>query len=443
MKRITAFVIALACCISVFAQKGQVYNPVLLSIDKDNGQYVAGETVNVYAELKEDIGGGLVYSVQSNGVVISETSSVELKLGEKVLVYSASFNEPSAVQVYVHHKDNEKVKAAIGFVVAPEGFKPGFEAPADFEKFWAKQLKSLRRCKMKPELKSVDLPKRHANLKGQVELHALTINMPEGRPVNAYIAWPTNADKASLPIVICYHGAGVSRSNANTAVQWAQKGAIGIDMNAHGYPDDQPKEYYDKLAKGELKGYRNRKVVDHESFYFRLMYLRAVRAIDFATTLDLWDGKRILSDGSSQGGAQAIAVAAIDKRVGAVNARVPAITDMAGHLNNHRYSWPRYGSSMLNGKNLDAEMSILPYYDGAVMLQHTNAKLWIEAGLIDGTCPAECVISAFNVAVSPDKTLYTFPYRSHIVSDTDKRVVKELNELVDNPRNKEIDEWLK
>ena len=84
---------------------------------------------------------------------------------------------------------------------------------------------------------------------------------------------------------------------------------------------------YDKLAKGELKNYRNRPVTDHKDFYFRLMYLRAVRAVDYATTLPLWDGKRILADGSSQGGAQAIAALAfgtesirkVDKIVGPGN----------------------------------------------------------------------------------------------------------------------------
>jgi cephalosporin-C deacetylase-like acetyl esterase len=157
----------------------------------------------------------------------------------------------------------------------------------------------------------------------------------------------------------------------------------------------------------------------------------------------MWDGKRILSDGSSQGGAQAIAVAAIDKRVGAVCARVPAITDLAGYLQEHRYSWPRYGKSMEQGDNIKREMKILPYYDGAVMLQHTNAKLWIEAGLIDGTCPAECVISAFNEAVSSDKTLYTYPYRPHIVNDMDKRVMDAWTEIVDAPRSREVYDWIR
>lgn len=443
MKRISSIIIALVLCISVYAQKGLVYTPVLLSVDKENGQYAAGETVNVYGELMEDIGGGLVCYVEANGRVIQEKKMVELMLGEKTLVYSASFDEPTAVQVYVHHKDNEKSKAAVGFVVAAEGFRPGFDAPKDFDKFWSRQLRSLRKCRMMPELTKVDLPKRVRKHEDEVELYALKINMPEGRPVHAYISWPKDARPASLPVIICPHGAGYSRSNAEVAVQWAAKGAIAIDLNAHGFPDDQPKEYYDKLAKGELKNYRNRPVTDHKDFYFRLMYLRAVRAVDYATTLPLWDGRRIMADGSSQGGAQAIAVAAIDKRVGAVCARVPALTDLAGHLQDHRYSWPRYGKMMKTGNNLEAEMSVLPYYDGAVMLQHTDARLWIEAGLIDATCPAECVISAFNVASSQDKTLYTYPYRPHISNDMDKRVRDSWIENIDNPRREEIYEWLK
>ena len=444
MKRITTFLIAFICCVALYAQKDIVYKPVLLSIDKADGQYAAGETVNVYGQLMEDIGETeFVCYVESNGSMVGEKRMVQLKQGEKALVYSASFDEPSAVQVYVHHKDNDKIKAAIGFVVAAEGFRPGFDAQKNFDKFWGKQLKTLRKCKMEPELTKVDLPRKVRDYDGLVELYALKINMPEGRPVHAYIAWPVNAVPSSLPIVICLHGAGYSRSNADNAVRWAGKGVIAIDLNAHGYPDDQPKEYYDRLAKGDLKNYRNREVTGHEEFYFRLMYLRAVRAIDYATTLPLWDGKRIMSDGSSQGGAQAIAVAAIDKRVGAVNARVPALTDLAGHLQEHRFSWPRYGKMMQDGDNVEMEMKVLPYYDGAVMIQHTNAKLWIEAGLIDATCPAECVIAAFNVAVSADKKLYTYPYRPHSSYYMDERVQNDWTELVDNPRNKEIYEWLK
>lgn len=444
MRRACLFCAALLLfTVTAIAQNNFVFTPVILSVDKENGQYAAGDTVKVYGMLAEECAEELVCVVEANGKNIFGPASVDLKLNEKTLLYEGVFNDPTSVLVHVYPKEDAKDKSVVGFVVAPEGFRPGFDVPEDFDKFWGKQLKAMRKCKLNPSLKPAEFPKRVKQHEDKCELYALEINMHEGPSVHAYISWPKNADKASLPVMICLHGAGLSRSDAVKAVTWASKGAIAIDINAHGYPDDQPQEYYDSLGRGELKDYRNRKVVDHDSFYFRLMYLRAVRAIDFATTLPTWDGKRIMSYGSSQGGAQAIAVAAIDKRVGAVVAHVPAITDLAGHLQDHRGGWPAYDKQMKKGDNLKAEMAVLPYYDGAVMIQKTNAKLWIEAGLIDTTCPSECVIGAFNVAPTKDKVLYTFPYRPHGPHKIDARMRPSWVKMVDEPRNAAILEWLK
>lgn len=443
MKRLGIFFTAMLCSLGLYAQSNLSFEPVLLTIDRADGLYAAGEAVEVYGQLQGDTNYELVCEVEANGKVIQQPTPVELMNDTTVLVYSASFEEPTAVQVYVYPRANDKKKAAVGFIIDAEGLRPGFDVPEDFNNFWAKQLKSMRKRKMKPELTPIELPEKFKKYENKCELYALEINMHEGRSVHGYIAWPKNAAKGTLPIVVNLHGAGLERSNIGTALNWANRGCISIDMNAHGYPDDKPSEYYKELDRGDLKNYRNRKVVDHESFYFRLMYLRAVRAVDYATTLPLWDRSRIMTMGSSQGGGQAIAVAGIDNRVTAVYAGVPALTDLGGHLNGHRGGWPWYDKHMLKGDNLEAEMSVLPYYDCAVMIRHTKAKLWIEAGLIDNICPPECVISTFNVAASQDKTLYTFPYRPHAVRKTDSRTIGDWRKAIDRPRIKEIVEWLK
>ena len=443
MRRLFAFVLVLSCFISAFGQNNFVYEPVLLTIDREDGQYAAGDTVKVYGVLAADAADDLQLVVEADGKVISPASPVVLKKDEKTLLYSQVFTKPTAGLVSVYPRENKKEKAVVGFVVDAAGFRPGFDAPEDFEEFWAKQLKTMRKCKMKGTMTPAEFPSNVAKYADKCDLYSMEVNMHEGRNVHGYIAIPKNADPKSLPIMICLHGAGYSRSNASTAVKWAVENVIAIDINAHGYPDDQPDEYYKKIGEGELKDYRNRKVVDHKSFYFRLMYLRAVRALDFATTLPEWDGKKIMSYGSSQGGAQSIAVAAIDKRVGAVVAHVPAVTDLAGHLQNHRGGWPAYDRQMKKGDNLKAEMAVLPYYDGAVMIQHVNAKLWIEAGLIDTVCPSECVISAFNSCPSTDKRLYTFPYRPHSPYKIDSRVKASWVKMIDKPRTEEMKDWLK
>ena len=48
-----------------------------------------------------------------------------------------------------------------------------------------------------------------------------------------------------------------------------------------------------------------------------------------------------------------------------------------------------------------------------LLLMHTKAELVIECGLIDTTCPAECVYAAFNKAVNPgSKTILTYIHLS-------------------------------
>lgn len=420
-------------------------HPIALSISHSDGVYSAGEKIDVTAESTADFEDGLLMDVVINGNTVTKKGQpLSLKADSKTVIYSGSWNEATSVRISLRKSGEKTAISNIGFVVKPEDFRPGFEDPKDFEKFWAAQLKAMRKSKMKPVLKPYELTGRLAKYADKCECFAFEINMPEGRPARGFIALPKDAENKSLPIVMHFHGAGYSISNVNNAVQAAANmNAISIDMNAHGFED--VKEIADELGKTELKDYRNRPVTDHKSFYYRLMYLRDVRALDYAVTRPEWDGKRILVKGGSQGGGQSLAVAAIDKRVTAVFAEVPALTDMGGNFSKHSGSWPGYYKSMNKGNNLENELAVLPYYDGATFARHIKAeKVWVEAGLVDSTCPPECVISAFNVIpASVDKKLYTFPYRQHSTSRFDKEERKLWKSEIDSPRMTEIKDYLK
>ena len=58
-------------------------------------------------------------------------------------------------------------------------------------------------------------------------------------------------------------------------------------------------------------------------------------------------------------------------------------------------------------------MKLIPYYDAANFLRLTKASLWLEAGLVDFTCPPACVIGGYNASTCTRKELHTFPYRTH------------------------------
>ncbi len=330
----------------------------------------------------------------------------------------------------------------VGFIVSSEMYRPGFEIPSDFMSYWEGQKTWLRQTKPEAQLLPVKID--NAEDAANYELFSIEISMPKGRPVRGYLAKPKHAAEKSIPAALWVHAAGVAgswcRASAMNALNYAKKGngVIAIDFNAHGYPEDKPASYYVDLENGELKGYSGWPLVDREHFYFRLMFLRALRALDYVCSLPQWDGKRVLVYGESQGGAQAEALAGLDSRIGAVVANVPAMTDMGGILQGRQSSWPpAYEKDVCTSLG----KGILPYFDGALFLQFSKAKLFMVSGMIDETCPGTGVHAAYNVAASKDKQIYPSPYRWH--SGVNAPYDKTWNETIGKAREQFINDYLK
>ena len=79
-----------------------------------------------------------------------------------------------------------------------------------------------------------------------------------GAPVSGYFARPVGAKPKSLPIILTVHAAGVRDSNLRGTAGWAGKGFLALDINAHGLPNGKPEDFYENLAKADLKDYRTR-----------------------------------------------------------------------------------------------------------------------------------------------------------------------------------------
>lgn len=393
------------------------FKPVRLSINSESGCFAKGDTVKIYANLVEDVNVPLRMKIYENGGVRhysafkKKPETRPLELGkEPQLIFSGVYNEAYTAMISVEPVEKgNKDRAMVGFGVAVDEFRPGYAEPDDFVKYWDAQKKALRKSKMKVKKTEVD------SGNPDVVAWAIELSMPEGNPVRGFLAMPKNAVKKSLPIILSVHSAGVNRkgcaSNLKKTVSNAKcgNGAIAIDINAHGMLDGQPQSYYDDLMKNELKSYQSRPLTEREDFYFRLMYLREVRTMDFACNLPEWDGKRALVYGGSQGGGQSLAIAGLDSRITAACVNVPAMTDLGGSTLDRQNGWPGYATDALTEKG----RSILPYFDGAIFAQHTKAKIIMGAGFVDETCYAGCVLSAFNACPSEDKVLFTSPYRWH------------------------------
>ncbi|MDO4948709.1 MAG: acetylxylan esterase [Bacteroidales bacterium] len=441
---------ALLLLLSLFAlplgAQRALLKQVRLTINSRDGVFAKGDTIKIYGQLTEQFSKPLTMSIYDGGTRYYGTTKespvrtpLELTTAPR-LIFTAVYQQPKAIMLSV--AADEKASSMIGFMVAPEEMRPGYETPADFMAYWDNQKAGLRKSKPEVTLRKMKIADK-ADAK-RFEAYGVEISMPEGNPVRGFLVKPRKAGKGSLPILLNVHSAGVSgawcHATVENAVGYAKSGngCIAIDINAHGYPEGLPSEYYVNLEQGELKDYSTRPLVDRESLYFRLMYLREVRALDYVCGLPEWDGRRVLVQGESQGGGQAEAIAGLDSRITAVVANVPALTDLGGILHNRQSGWPapyEKEAATALGK------SILPYFDGALFLQFTKAKLFMVSGMIDETCHPGGVHAAFNASTSPDKQIHPYPYRWH--SGTNKPFDKEWDETIGKARRDFINDYLK
>ena len=234
---------------------------------------------------------------------------------------TTSLPHPGFVRCSVSSNDPEIQPVLCGVGVDPDQLRPLLPEPADFDSFWAKELSALRSVKMEVTRSAVSSP-----VPG-VRAEDVKVNTNTPIPVSGYLLIPENAQKNSLPAVIYFHGAGV-----RSAIKQSDfaKQAIVFDVNAHGVENGHPTEYYKKLASTELRRCIYRSADDPANSYIKNMFLRTARAVDFVRTLPEWDGKTLIVFGRSQGGAQALAAAALVPEITLCVANVPALADHAG-----------------------------------------------------------------------------------------------------------------
>ena len=297
-----------------------------------------------------------------------------------------------------------QVMGGIGALVEPEKLEPGIKEPADFDEFWKSQRELLNKNPMKPELTAVKLAPAQEKF---YQAWEVKINTPGTRPVLAYMTIPRNAKPKSLPIIVYYHAAGVRSSILRFG-----RAAIQFDVNAHGILNGQPKSYYEKMRVTELKGYSHSGKESRDTVYFRGMFLRMLRTLDYVKSRPEWDGKILIVTGGSMGGGQSIAAAALDPQVSLVVASVPAIGDHAGNLAPipRRPGWPQY----YYAKNAKPEVTrATSYFDNVFLARRVKCEVYLTTGLIDRTCPPTSVYLYYMNLKTSKKSLDVFPTGDH------------------------------
>ena len=335
------------------------------------------------------------YGLTGKGSLTSsatEAATLEAKIGKPGFVLYRFSIKPVGAE--------KAIEGFVGAAFEPLQIKAQRPEPADFDQFWAKAKAELAAVPMKSTMLPVDVAE---NYKGKVECFDVKVDCAGGMPVSGYLVKPVDAKPKSLPAYISFHGAGV-RSSGKPLGRGMQ-GFLAMDINAHGLENGKPEAFYKDLADNGLKDYRTRDAGDPEKIYFRGMYLRVMRALEFLKSQPEWDGRTLVVNGTSQGGGQSLVAAGLDPDVTYCVANVPALCFHTGILDMQNSGWPHF-IVMKDGKPVNPEMvGSVPYCDAAIFAKRIKCPCVLSTGFIDTTCPPTSVYVAFNNIPVADKRI--------------------------------------
>ncbi|MDD4822068.1 MAG: acetylxylan esterase [Bacteroidales bacterium] len=407
---------------------------IVLRQSNESGVYKTGEKARVTLFASDAVKDSLSVKIIKN-YNNSQTTLQKIKFqGDTLVVFDEVLKGPTTVIFDVRSRNDY---ASIGLIVDPEKYTPGTTYPKDLKSYWKAQRKELRALPMQVKSTTVSIDEK------DYQCFDVEINCTGPKPVRGYLAKPISAKPKSLPIVLNLHAAGVKgswcRCEPWSIMPYAKmgNGTLCFDLNAHGMLNGQPEEYYAGLEVGELKDYYQIGLESKEDIYYRGMYLRIMRTLDYLCSLPEWDGKRIVVVGESQGGGQALAAAGLDERVTVAVATVPAMCDWGGSLVGRRGGWSQLFELPYDKAKM---LATLPYFDTAHLLKGCKATIVAEVGLIDFTCPSSSIYAAVNQSKGK-KIFYPVPYRAHHVEQPSYQKIWE--ETVYAPKIGFMNDYLK
>lgn len=317
---------------------------------------------------------------------------------------------------YKHH-------TKVGF--DPEKLQPYTQLPDDFTEFWDKAKEEAAKCPVKVESTYIE-----EFSTDKIDCYLVKIQAYEkGKFVYGYLTKPKKEGK--YPVVFAPPGAGIKSLAPGKHLFYPENGVIRFDMEIHGIRPDLDKATYNEISKAF--GYKGNSYLvngldDKDNYYMKKVYLSCIRVLDYLTTLPEWDGKNLIAQGGSQGGALALITTGLDNRITACAANHPALSDMAGYKDNRAGGYPHLFTKF-EGMDTPEKLKTLEYYDVVNFAKQIKVPVFMTWGYNDNTCPPTTSYIVYNVLDGKKESLIT-PLNEHWVSENTRRVI--LNWIKDN-----------
>ncbi|MFZ3453516.1 acetylxylan esterase [Arthrobacter sp. 7Tela_A1] len=282
--------------------------------------------------------------------------------------------------------------------------------PAGFDAFWKQTAQEAQAHSLGLILEPVE------TVLSTVDVWDVTFNGYAGEPIRAWLRVPRGSG-GPLPGVVQFVGYGGGRGDAHENLFWASSGFAHLQMDTRGQGAGWSKGATPDAsgsAGPQGPGVMTRGITDPHTYYYRRLFTDAVRAVEALRSLEMVDPARCAAVGGSQGGAAALAAAALAPGLSAVVAYVPFLSDLPRAVqvtDAYPYREVRDYLAVHRGQ-AEQVMETLQYFDAVNFARRARVPALISVGLMDEVTPPSTVYAAYNNYAGP-KELLVWPYNGH------------------------------
>lgn len=301
--------------------------------------------------------------------------------------------------------------------------------PKDFDDYWDRALLELDNQTLEYELEPADF-----SAPG-VLCDYLYFTGVGGARVACKFLRPEKTDK-KIPGIAMFHGYSGNSGSWFTKLPYAYAGfaVLALDVRGQmGHSNDN------QCVEGNThRGHiiRGLNTDDPDNLFFRNVFLDTAQVARILMSMDFVDETRIGATGASQGGALAVACAALEPRV-KLNAPVyPFLSD-------YRRVWEMdlfksaYGELAAyirsidpRHKNIDRMFEMLGYIDVSNLAPRIKGETYMFFTLQDDICPPSTQFAIYN-KINAKKSCEIYPNHAHeTLPDSDELIFTFFNKLI-------------
>jgi cephalosporin-C deacetylase len=310
-------------------------------------------------------------------------------------------------------------------------YRTGTQEPADLDQWWQRRLQEARAVAGEPALTRYE-----AVWYAPLEVYDTEFSGAGGDRIRAWYLRPAGGPEAGAPVVVKFIGYGGGRGRPADHVLLPALGYALLVMDTRGQGGRWSTGATGDHADGWHAGPENATVMTRgiarpEDYYYTRLFTDAVRAVETACALT--GAERVAVTGMSQGGALALAAAALVPQLVAVcHADVPFLCDIQRAITVAPLApyteVPEFLSHQVD--LIPAALDTLRYVDCALLARRITARCLLSVGLMDDICPPSTVFAAYN-EITAGKDISVHPFTGHAVPGAHvERQLRHLREFL-------------